>query len=302
MSALRCILVPVEDSDSSLQAVDLAVALGRTAGAALVFCHAVDLTGAVSEANTPYVDSDMSGIFDAFESQSKQILAGATARAVAAGVASSSAELAGPPAGAILDAVGEHAADAIVMGTHGRAGLGRVFLGSTAESVLRRAGVPVFVVSERTPPLAQDAAPFARIAVAYDGSEAAGAAFTYALELAKPGTTTLLLANVLDARDQPDATAARTAAAALLTAATARAMAQGVVAESAILEGEPVESLLDAAQSRGADLIAIGTHGRRGLQRLLFGSVAEGVVRAAAVPVVVVHQGVAAATDAPSPG
>jgi nucleotide-binding universal stress UspA family protein len=56
-----------------------------------------------------------------------------------------------------------------------------------------------------------------------------------------------------------------------------------------VLDGEPIETLLDLAQARGADLIAVGTHGRRGLARLVFGSVAEGCVRAAAVPVVVVR-------------
>ncbi|GBD31051.1 hypothetical protein HRbin32_02168 [bacterium HR32] len=51
---------------------------------------------------------------------------------------------------AILDAAERYRADLIVMGTHGRTGLPRVLLGSVAETVLRRASVPVLVVPART--------------------------------------------------------------------------------------------------------------------------------------------------------
>ena len=51
------------------------------------------------------------------------------------------------------------------------------------------------------------------------------------------------------------------------------------------------EAILDAADDYGADMIAIGTHGRRGLRRVLEGSVAEEVIRHARIPVFVVHQG-----------
>jgi len=62
--------------------------------------------------------------------------------------------------------------------------------------------------------------------------------------------------------------------------------------ETVVADQPPVEALLDEA--RGADLIAVGTHGRRGPGRWWLGSVAERVVRAAAVPVLVTH-----ASDAP---
>lgn len=54
--------------------------------------------------------------------------------------------------------------------------------------------------------------------------------------------------------------------------------------------GERIASVIDAeATSWGADLIVIGTHGRSGFNHLLFGSVAEGVVRGASVPVLLVR-------------
>jgi len=59
-------------------------------------------------------------------------------------------------------------------------------------------------------------------------------------------------------------------------------------AEAVFAMGEPWEQILQTAQSRGADLIVMGTHGRRGVQRFFLGSVAEKVVRLSAVPVLTV--------------
>lgn len=58
--------------------------------------------------------------------------------------------------------------------------------------------------------------------------------------------------------------------------------------DSAIVTGETWERILEAASERGADLIVMGTHGRRGLSRALLGSVAEKVVRLSPVPVMTV--------------
>lgn len=60
-------------------------------------------------------------------------------------------------------------------------------------------------------------------------------------------------------------------------------------AESFLEEGDCVGSILAVAQRWGADLIVIGSHGRSGLTRALVGSVAEGVMRRAQIPVLVLH-------------
>jgi nucleotide-binding universal stress UspA family protein len=56
-----------------------------------------------------------------------------------------------------------------------------------------------------------------------------------------------------------------------------------------LAEGDPVSGILDAAESRAADLIVMGTHGHKALRRLLMGSVAEQVMREARCPVVTVR-------------
>jgi len=57
---------------------------------------------------------------------------------------------------------------------------------------------------------------------------------------------------------------------------------------SSVVKGEPWEEILRAAKERGADLIVMGTHGRRGLSRVFLGSVAEKVVRLSPVPVLTI--------------
>jgi nucleotide-binding universal stress UspA family protein len=56
-----------------------------------------------------------------------------------------------------------------------------------------------------------------------------------------------------------------------------------------IVEAHPVDAILKAAQDANADLIVMGTHGRSGLNRLMLGSVAEGVLRESKVPVLTVR-------------
>jgi nucleotide-binding universal stress UspA family protein len=65
-------------------------------------------------------------------------------------------------------------------------------------------------------------------------------------------------------------------------------------AETAVLDGAPVDSIVEYARQCHADLLVIGSHGRSGLHRLFLGSVAEGVVRNVSVPVLVVRQSAAA--------
>jgi nucleotide-binding universal stress UspA family protein len=60
--------------------------------------------------------------------------------------------------------------------------------------------------------------------------------------------------------------------------------------ESVFETGEPARRIVETAVQLGADLIVVGTHGRRGLPRMLLGSVAEKVVRTSPVPVLIVPQ------------
>ncbi|MGE5048480.1 MAG: universal stress protein [Deltaproteobacteria bacterium] len=71
-------------------------------------------------------------------------------------------------------------------------------------------------------------------------------------------------------------------------AATAGA-ALGRTVESRVEHGQPASEILRVAEETACDLLVLATHGRRGLERALFGSVSEKVVRAARCPVLTVH-------------
>jgi nucleotide-binding universal stress UspA family protein len=72
-------------------------------------------------------------------------------------------------------------------------------------------------------------------------------------------------------------------------ALVARGHDAGVATEFLVWEGDPGESIVDAATAEHAGLIVLGTHGRRGVNRSIFGSVSDHVVRNAPCPVVVVR-------------
>ncbi len=64
---------------------------------------------------------------------------------------------------------------------------------------------------------------------------------------------------------------------------------QGLTVETLLVEGVPSETIVEHARRHGFDLIAMSTHGRSGLQRLVLGSVADHVVRHAHTPVLLVR-------------
>jgi nucleotide-binding universal stress UspA family protein len=68
--------------------------------------------------------------------------------------------------------------------------------------------------------------------------------------------------------------------------------------EHKLMTGDPAAEIVRLAESEGADMIVMATHGRTGLRRLLMGSVAEAVVRRAACPVLTVKQSQHAAISA----
>ena len=67
--------------------------------------------------------------------------------------------------------------------------------------------------------------------------------------------------------------------------------AAGIAVETCLRDGDPRDEILQACDDYQADLICLGTHGRRGLSHMLIGSVAERIVRAAKVPVLTVREG-----------
>lgn len=190
--------------------------------------------------------------------------------------------------------------DLVVMGTHGHSGVRRWIMGSVAEAVLAKSPKPVLVVHESyTPEQVPEARSFKEILIATDGSECSQKASGYGLELAKtlgadvtflqavgqlyrlPGSA-LPLAEALGSVEEDLQTQAEKVLAKVLK----EAKAKGVSARGKLGQDQPRDCILKQAQIH--DLVVMGTHGRTGLDRLMLGSVAEGVIRRSQTPVLVV--------------
>jgi len=138
-----------------------------------------------------------------------------------------------------------------------------------------------------------------RVLIALDGSAAGEMVMKFLMEIAGPLDMTVMLLHVLEPITPPvtdgavvfdDVEARRDQAEEYLAPISAALRSQGVNTSWAIRRGRPADEILAAAQEGGADLIAMATHGRTGIGRLLFGSVAEAVLRRAPVPVFMIRE------------
>lgn len=130
---------------------------------------------------------------------------------------------------------------------------------------------------------------FARILAPTDFSSVSFRAADYAVAIANRYGSTLHLLHVIPAEvDASHKAAADEAARARIDAFMALVRAQGVRTEVSVEHGEPEDAILKAAHEIGAELICLGTHGRRGVERLALGSVSEAVLRHASCPVLTV--------------
>ena len=148
-----------------------------------------------------------------------------------------------------------------------------------------------------------------RVLVALDGSTSSEAVLRFVLEIAGPLDMTVLLLRVVEPLTPAithdvyrptleDVEARRRDAEEYLAPIAAALRARGVNTAWAVRRGRPDEEILAAALESGVDMIAMATHGRTGVGRLLFGSVAESVLRRATVPVFLMRAAGAVAATA----
>lgn len=202
----------------------------------------------------------------------------------------------GPPEVAISRVVDEVDADLVLVGSTRFGKIGQLFLGTTAQRVLRGSKVPVLVMrgSEAHPPR--------RVLFTTDMSQASASAIEtgqglltqLAGETGYDQRFLLVLGYDLIAPPPLSRNALAEAAIQELRRFVDGLEGQSGQAEVAIRVGEPAHEIRDEATEWQADLVVLGTHGRSGVPRLLIGSVAESVVRQAPCNVLVIPPG---ATD-----
>lgn len=294
MTELKQILCPVDFSEFSRRGLDHALAVARCYGSRVTALHVV-APMPVAVAGPYYFGAEMPPPMTLPPTDRAVIAAELQRLADAEQVPGVRVETLVADATAVHSAILVQAerlgSDLIVMGTHGRSGFERLFLGSTAEKVLRKARCPVMTV----PPKAPDAmprgpVPFTRILCAVDFSESSKVALGYAMSLAQQGRAALTLAHVIETRplyydfSPPvalDLTAWIEDARGRLRAMVPEAMRSSSSVTETVREGKSYREILTLAGELDADLIVMGVQGRGAADLLFFGSTTHHVIREA---------------------
>lgn len=304
------LLTPLDGSELAAQALTHAQAIAQRSGARLTLLQVIPNVAALAqEPALPPGRLTAALHTQTLQSQWQEQARAAleqTAQAITdQGVTADAAVVVAHPPDGILDYAQTHAVDLIVMSTHGRSGLARWVYGSVAARVVQAAACPVLLirtVAGETPPAPR------KILVTLDGTRLSTRALPEAERLARLFKAEIVLLRVVvDSYEQnlryvPASLAPEVAdyTSGLLERLIAQAtveqggiaadlLARGVEATSIVLTGDPVQTILDYAVSEAVELIAMATHGRSGMARMLHGSAAERVLHDAPCPLLLVH-------------
>jgi nucleotide-binding universal stress UspA family protein len=297
------ILMPLDGSSLAEQALPCAVTLARELPAELVLLRVIwipsdvlailDESAVAMDATVSQLTAEADDYLKALVGQLKD--ANLNARHVVRY---------GPAAEAILDYAEEANLDQIIMATHGYSGIKRWTHGSVAERVLQAVRVPLLLVRAGEQDLADDwlqPARCRRILIPLDGSSVAEQILPIAVPIAQAMSSELVLFQVslaqvsgwmtdewyLPALGVLDAAEEDTEV--YLSTVADRLAEQGLDVATATSLGPVADSILEYAEDNQVDLIAMCTHGRTGLARWAFGSVADRVLRAGSTPILLVR-------------
>jgi nucleotide-binding universal stress UspA family protein len=305
----KSIFVPLDGSTFGEHALPLAMSIARRTGAALKLIHvhaplkAIYLEGAafLDESVDDDIKAHQQAYLDIVARRVKQILSTPVDTQLLVGEVSSS----------VGEAVAKQGADLVVMTTHGRGPMGRFWLGSVADELVRQLPVPLLLVRpvEADPDLNREPE-IRHVLIALDGSEWAEKILGTAVALGNLWQADYTLVRIIkpvmpvDAPIEVPSVAQavqsvmqrmdtiqdqlKLQAQKYLDGVAARLRSQGLKVQTKVdISERPAAGILEDIEATPADMVAIETHGRSGLSRLFLGSTADKVVRGAHVPVLI---------------
>ncbi|MDB4877368.1 MAG: UspA domain protein [Gemmatimonadetes bacterium] len=293
---LRLIVVPLDGSPFGEQPLQLAIRIAERQRAEVELVH-------VHKAIPPYMVQGappLDPALDADLQREQQSYLDSIARWVqehsSAGV--STTVLTGMNvAAALAEHLADRRADLVVMATHGKGGLSRIWIGGVANELVRHSDTPVLLVRpSQSGSRETTAPPFRHVLVPLDGSSADDEAIEHAIAVAgEPDVEFVLLHVVVPVAylAEPMDTAVtvptvESVVAQHLEELARRIRARGISTSTRILDDvSPAKVIVEIANELDADLIAMETHARTGVSRLLLGSVTDKVMRASSAPVLV---------------
>lgn len=291
MSMFETILVALESSALDDALLSQVVRLARREDVHLALAHVVH----PSEGEEYGEESDQP--LQLRVNAAKRRLEKTEERLQSQGLSASSRVVFGDPAERIVELAQEVEASAIALATHDRSGPRRWFEGSVTESVLRWTQVPVLVTNpSHARPKAESG--FKRILVPLDGSERALRILPSVRRFALlyDAEVTLLQVGIHPGTHFHEIAAGvsnvplgslRDSISASLTKAAQGLPGVKNVSTRVVFADTASAGILEVLESEDFDLVALGTHGRSGLDRLLFGSTAEAVARDCPIPLLV---------------
>lgn len=304
---MRAILVPVDGSPLAETALHTALAIARRDGARV---------DAVSVVATPVLPMDAGGapVLDTrleheLVTQAEEYLGRLRGqlKEMAPDVTTSATLVRGRPEQAIVAQAEREGHDLIVMTTHGRSGVSRLWLGSVASGVLRHSPMPVLLLRDVSSAAPRERIPlFPTVVVALDSSDTSELILPDAMSVAGRGAAIHLVSVTVPERWLPppstiDVMSAGTGAAtspvelteitrdsalARLNEIAERLRGAGHAAHVHVpIHHNAAEAVIAYANECGASLIAMTSHGRGAIGRALLGSVSDKVVRGSSLPV-----------------
>ena len=285
------ILIPTDGSDHAVRAAEHAMALARAFDASVRVIGVVDIQGAAGPFNAGGVDDAFVETLQSQARESIEAVEALTDQRVETDI------IDGTPANCIVEDAAEFDADLIVMGTHGRTGVHRYVVGSVTERVVRLADAPV--LTARAGVELGPAGDCDDVLIPTDGSDLASVAVEHGIAIAERFDARVHAVSIVDVGDLAMRVEYTPPTEALERAREQRTEATEAIADrareadldvrTAVREGFPAEGLIEYADEEGIDLLAMGTHGRTGLNRFLLGSTTERIIRHADAPVLAVN-------------
>jgi len=296
------ILVPLDGSPLAERALACAMELGRSLPAELVLLRAISFPPDFRE-TLDDVGLKTVAIMEQLKAEANDYLREVSGELRGADLSVRGVVRHGPAAEVIVDYAAQTDIQQIVMATHGYTGISRWAHGSVAERVLQSAGVPVLLVRAQERELigSGEAMRLRRILVPLDGSTTAEQVLPPATLIAKAVSAEIvllrvsvvyLLGSLVGEWIQPlegDLATADQHAKSYLDRVAGRLAGQGIEVSTTVQIGAVAESIVQYAETQQMDLIAMCTHGRTGVGRWTLGSVADRVLRAGSIPVLLVR-------------
>jgi nucleotide-binding universal stress UspA family protein len=292
MISLKKILVPVDFSEPSKKAVTYGLTLAGQFNSSLILAHIVPESSALLYA----IPTQLLEIEKEQYAKAAAEIRNLVPSEYAAGLNLQTIVKIGNIEQELLGIVRDESVDLVVMGTHGRRSLGRWFIGSVTEHLLRSVPVPVLTVSHvEAEKHAIGLVSMNRILYATDLAESPSIGLKYAIELARGARAQLTVMHVVDDEDRMlwgpaviahlDRVKLRAELRQKLDDLVKQEKVPDVQIEALLVEGKPFRKIVEIAEDRSMDIVVLNLQSKSMVERALLGSTAERVVRMARTPV-----------------